>query len=81
MDALCGADVERFFKKGILERSLDDCCGDPEDNDDTDDAAESLLCELASDADDASDPISEIVGSSVPLISPKCCSANFTASS
>jgi hypothetical protein len=86
MEAMVGAEVERFLKKGTLERKLagdfmaamapPETWEDPDDDQDEED--EKLFWELK-ESREVSDPVLDKTGSSVDFISPKYCSASLTA--
>ena len=78
-EALFGAEVEMFLKKGIRDRSFEGCCvggGGCEDIEDI----ELSLC-VDEDSTELSDPVCESKGASDLGISPKYCSVSLTASS
>jgi hypothetical protein len=81
-EALFGAEVEMFLKKGIRDRSFEGCCvgdGGCEDIEDIEDIELSLCVD--EDSTELSDPVCESKGASDLGISPKYCSVSLTASS
>jgi hypothetical protein len=72
--------VEIFLKKGILERSLDGCCGGVGGKEEADEYEELLLLWPDDKSVKLSDAVCERRGASVAVMSPKYCSERATAS-
>lgn len=87
--ALLLAEVERFLKRGILEKIPDDCCfeftddadaDEEEDEDAEDDEAEDSALTDDNEFIDVSEPDLDSNGGPVDFMSPKNSVANRTAS-
>ena len=73
--------MEIFLKKGILERSLEGCCGGVGGKEEADEYEELLLLLRPDDKSiELSDPVCERRGASAAVMSPKYCSERATAS-
>ena len=68
--------MERFFKKGIFESSLEGCCRGEGEGDDI----ELPLPSVEDEFTDVSEPVLERDGAAALAMSPKYCSASLIAS-